>query len=239
MPSARVMAADHRLREESSHRKEQSEQSRVEAPETPTDVAHRSKLTAEGLAMATMEKQLQSEGSLSSFAYLLSPGKTKSEDREDVMSIASQSLAAAAAATPPSRGRKKRRGPRQCGICAEMSDVPDPVGLCNQTDRMMELKCEPCDQDSNQDMRWAYPPVDGQPQGGFCWYCAQAVALHPYFAGKSCSAVKAECEQSAAVRTKAKEIKATVVHVARENAGSVTRALLSQRDVTRIKNGST
>ena len=150
----------------------------------------------------------------------------------DARSIAGQSIAARAMSGK--RGRSKRVGPRPCGICEESSHSEDPNAVCESEMVITDMSIEQLES-LGLLLRWAYPPVGGQPQGAFCWYCSQAVVMHPEFSGKSCSEVRTDCEKNPLVRQRAKQIKQIVVQVARENNGIVRKALLTQKDVTHFK----
>ena len=149
-------------------------------------------------------------------ASQVEPSPAKSFD--DAASIAGDSVAGISC----KRGRRKKTGPRPCGICIDGSELDDPVQLVLNP----ELKLA---------MRWAYPPIDGVPQGGFCWYCTTAVSMHALYVGMTCTQVKAKCDASPADRLQAKKVKATVAQLAIENGGTVTKSALNNRDVQHIQ----
>ena len=144
------------------------------------------------------------------------PSPAKSFD--DAASMAGDSVAEGAT----KRGRKKKSGPRPCGICTDGSELDDPVQAVVNPDLKLG-------------MRWAYPPIDGVPQGGFCWYCTTAVAMHALYVGMTCSQVKAKCDASPVFRQQAQKVKAGVIQLAIDNNGAVTKSALNKRDVQHIQ----
>ena len=116
------------------------------------------------------------------------------------------------------RGRKRSIGPRACGLCRESSDSDDPVAIILTPTMLLLLK-------------WAYPPINGKPQGQFCWYCIKVVDNKSEYAGMTATAVKLMIDNDEAKRQEFHKGRKECIEIAISNNGQVKKCEFSQRDV--------
>ena len=88
-------------------------------------------------------------------------------------------------------------------MCSSPSDSPDPVAVTLDETKTMML-----------DLKWAYPPKDGVPQGKYCWYCCKCVEVGPEYIGQTMSAVREAVIASEEARKKFDELRNVVVQIA-------------------------
>ena len=138
------------------------------------------------------------------------------DDDDDAVSNASVALALAG----KRRGRPQQHGPNSCLLCRYGSDSADPVF-------------------PSSDLKWAYPPKNGKPQGGFCWYCAQTGACFPEYIGKALHVIKdlghAQVESE---KVKFFQRRNTIIDLTIRSGGKFDKRMLPPESVTRIESSS-
>jgi hypothetical protein len=117
-----------------------------------------------------------------------------------------------------SRGRPKSSGPKLCHLCKSESNSQDPVQPGSSSDR--SIICT---------LKWAYPPVDGIPQGNYCWYCSKTVECK--YVGQGLTHVKKLVDENDTEKTTFFEYRNKVIMMAIEHGGHLTPSMVATDDV--------
>jgi hypothetical protein len=146
-----------------------------------------------------------------------------------VQPASTASASASATATPTSsalrRGRPKSNGPKLCHLCKSESNSQDPV-------QPQQAKTPASSSDAGSIMvtlKWAYPPVDGIPQGNYCWYCSKTVECK--YVGQGLTQVKKLVDDNDTEKKTFFQYRNKVITMTIENGGHLTPSMVAPEDV--------